>query len=245
MEHIRQATEQDIPYLYEISLRTALSGLDGTDYFHDPYCVGHYYAAPYFFFEPSLCFIAVDEYNRPSGYIVGTSDTVSFTSWMNSHWLPPLQKHYAHITTFKSENEESIIRLITKGPGEGVWEHVGYPAHLHINLLDNLQGKGLGESPDAYLYGSRTKNGRCRHSPWGGWTQHPSFRILRKNGVYQTETTGMGCSLRHQVLVRIGSPLNLQVFKITGKTSNRVGQANCTLLLYTLLLAGLLHAFYN
>ncbi|HKL58416.1 MAG TPA: GNAT family N-acetyltransferase [Sphaerochaeta sp.] len=146
MEHIRQATEQDIPYLYEISLKTTLSGLDGTEYFHDPYCVGHYYAAPYFFFEPSLCFIAVDEYNRPSGYIVGTSDTAAFKSWMNSHWLPPLKKHYANITTYKSENEEDIIRLINKGPGEGVWEHVGYPAHLHINLLDNLQGKGLGKA---------------------------------------------------------------------------------------------------
>lgn len=146
MEHIRLATEQDIPYLYEISLRTALSGLDGTAYYNDPYCVGHYYAAPYFFFDPTLCYIAVDEYNKPSGYIVGTRDTVSFNSWMNSHWLPPLKKHYAHVTAFKSENEEKTVRLINKGPGEGVWEHVGYPAHLHINLLDNLQGKGLGKA---------------------------------------------------------------------------------------------------
>jgi len=146
MEHIRQAREQDLPYLYEISLRTALSGLDGTEYYHDPFCVGQYYAASYFFFEPSLCFIAVDEYNRPSGYITGTSDTVSFNSWMNSHWLPSLREHYEHVTLFKSENEQNMIRLINKGPGEGVWEHVGYPAHLHINLLDSLQGKGLGKA---------------------------------------------------------------------------------------------------
>jgi ribosomal protein S18 acetylase RimI-like enzyme len=146
MEHIRQAREQDLPYLYEISLRTTLSGLDGTEYFHDPYCVGHFYAAPYFFFDPSLCFIAVDQYNRPSGYIVGTSDTVSFNSWMNSHWLPPLKQHYEHVTSFKSDNEKNVIRLINKGPGEGVWEHVGYPAHLQVNLLETLQGKGIGKA---------------------------------------------------------------------------------------------------
>jgi len=146
MEYIRPACEQDLPYFYEISLKTSLSGLDGTDYFNDPYCVGHYYAAPYLFFEPSLCFIALDEYNKPSGYIVGTSDTKNFTSWMNSHWLPPLKEQYERITDFKSEAEASIIKLLCKGPGEGVWEHVGYPAHLHINLLPHLQGKGLGKS---------------------------------------------------------------------------------------------------
>lgn len=146
MEHIRPAKEQDLPYLYEICLRTALSGLDGTDYFHDPFCVGHYYAAPYLFFDPSLCFIAVDEHNKPSGYIVGTSDTASFNKWMNSSWLPPLQTQYEQVDTFKSEYEEEIIRLISKGPGEGVWEHVGYPGHLHINLLESLQGKGLGKA---------------------------------------------------------------------------------------------------
>jgi len=146
MEYIRQTIEQDLPYLYQISLLTAFSGLDGTPYYHDPYCVGHYYATPYFFFEPSLCFTAVDEYNRPSGYIVGTSDTVAFNTWMSSYWLPPLRQHYSHINTFKSENEENVIRLINKGPGEGVWEHVGYPAHLHINLLENLQSKGLGKA---------------------------------------------------------------------------------------------------
>lgn len=146
MERIRQATSQDIPYLYEICLRTALSGLDGTDYFNDPFCVGHYYAAPYLFFEPSLCFVALDEYSRPSGYIVGTSDTASFTRWLNASWLPQLRMHYAHTTNFKSDYEKSIVRLINKGPGEGVWEHVGYPAHLHINLLDTLQGKGLGKA---------------------------------------------------------------------------------------------------
>lgn len=144
--NIRKAVAQDIPYLYSIALKTAFSGLDGTDYFSDPWCVGHYYSAPYFFFEPDVCFIALDEHHVPAGYIVGTSDTEAFKTYMNQSWLPPLQAQYNQIDYFKSEAEESLIKMLRKGPGEGVWEHMGYPSHLHIDLLESMQGKGIGRS---------------------------------------------------------------------------------------------------
>lgn len=127
-------------------MKTAFAGLDGTPYFDDPWCVGHYYAAPYFFFEPELCFIALDETNVPSGYIVGTSNTHAFNAWMQEHWLPILQTQYAGVQKFKSEAEQSVIKTLLKGPGEGVWANLGYPAHLHIDLLMHLQGKGIGKS---------------------------------------------------------------------------------------------------
>lgn len=145
MEHIRQAYSQDLPYLYEISLKTALSGLDGTDFFFDPFCVGHYYAAPYLFFEPDLCFVALNNNQRPSGYIVGTSNTEAFNKWMQEVWLPPLRAQYRNRTQWKCKSEEQIVSMICKGPGEGIWEHVGYPAHMHIDLLPEVQGRGLGK----------------------------------------------------------------------------------------------------
>lgn len=146
MYTIRQAQPQDLPYLYAICLQTAFAGLDGTPYFNDPWCVGHYYAAPYLFFEPELCFVAVDGENRVSGYILGTSDTTAYNTWMSSTWLPVLQKQYNRVTTFKSSAEEEIIRTLLKGPGEGVWQNLGYPAHLHIDILEPLQGKGVGKT---------------------------------------------------------------------------------------------------
>jgi ribosomal protein S18 acetylase RimI-like enzyme len=146
MQNIRAVLPQDIPYLYSVALKTAFAGLDGTPYFNDPWCVGHYYAAPYFFYEPELCFMALDENGSPSGYIVGTSDTASYTSWLQKTWLPPLQEYYNHQQVFKSEAEESIIKTLLKGPGQGMWQNLGYPAHLHIDLLPQLQGKGLGRS---------------------------------------------------------------------------------------------------
>jgi ribosomal protein S18 acetylase RimI-like enzyme len=159
MEHIRKACTQDLPYLYRIALKTALSGLDGTDFFHDPFCVGHYYAAPYLFFEPDLCFVALDEHKIPSGYIVGTSDTEAFSNWMNDTWLVPLRPQYRNRSTFKCESERRIVESILKGPGEGIWEHVGYPAHMHIDLLPSIQGRGLGKGLVNTFFGALGEKG--------------------------------------------------------------------------------------
>ncbi|WP_320129412.1 GNAT family N-acetyltransferase [uncultured Sphaerochaeta sp.] len=145
MEHIRKACHQDLPHIYRISLKTSLAGLDGTDFFNDPFCVGHYYAAPYLFHEPDLCYVALNGHNVPSGYIVGTSNTEEFNQWMNQVWLPTLQEQYKCLTDFKCQSEERIVEQICKGPGEGIWEHVGYSAHLHINLLPEMQGQGIGK----------------------------------------------------------------------------------------------------
>lgn len=144
--NIRQASGSDMPYLYEICLKTGLSGLDATDAYYDPLLLGHYYAAPYLWKDPSLCFIAMDDDGVPSGYIVGTSDTEAYNCWFNEEWLPPLRRQYSQNQTSKTDNENNLLDLIRKGPGAGVWEHVGYPAHLHIDLLPKLQGKGLGKA---------------------------------------------------------------------------------------------------
>lgn len=143
IENIRNAKFQDIPYLYEIALKTGNAGSDATSLFNNPYTVGYYYSTPYIHFEPQLCFVALDSNQEPSGYIVATSDTVLYNSWFNTNWLPPLKTMYK-LATPKTDEEERIIKQIMKGQGQGLWEHSGYPAHLHINLLPKLQGKGLG-----------------------------------------------------------------------------------------------------
>lgn len=145
MQNIRKALAQDIPYIYEIALKTAIAGLDGSDYYSDRFLVGHYWAAPYFFFEPDLCFVAVNEIGCPAGYIVGTSDTRRFNAWLQDVWLPPLQRQYSNQTEYKSDAEHNLIKTVLKGPGEGLWQNLGFPAHLHIDLLEELQGKGLGK----------------------------------------------------------------------------------------------------
>lgn len=141
---IRPATPADIPYMYEICLKTGIAGKDGSEYFQDPYMMGAYWAAPYLWHDMDLCFIAEDSSGRPAGYIVGTRDTTAYNQWFAQKWLPTVQRHYAQLQT-KSEPEKNILALIRKGnPGAGVWENVGYPAHLHIDILPSLQGRGIG-----------------------------------------------------------------------------------------------------
>ncbi|MBK5201681.1 MAG: GNAT family N-acetyltransferase, partial [Spirochaetaceae bacterium] len=111
--------------------------------FNYPLSVGEFYSIPFFYFEPKLCFVALDYNQRPAGYIVGTSNTLLYNSWLNSNWLPPLQPLYKGACA-KSEDEQTVISEIIKGQGQGLWEHSGYSAQLRIDLLESIRGEGLG-----------------------------------------------------------------------------------------------------
>jgi ribosomal protein S18 acetylase RimI-like enzyme len=147
---IRRAVLSDIPYLYEICLKTGENGKDASDLYFDQYLLGHYYAAPYLVFPAGICFVVESE-RRPQGYIIAAPDTAAFSQWMEEQWLPPLRKRYEKpfpVALIRSEKEGHIIELLhnCQFPIEKdarPWL-ADYPAHLHIDLLPNLQGKGMG-----------------------------------------------------------------------------------------------------
>ncbi|MDL2229582.1 GNAT family N-acetyltransferase [Treponema sp. OttesenSCG-928-L16] len=146
--YIRNAVCPDIPYLYSICLSTGSAGEDAAHLFRDPLILGQYYAAPYLFFDPSLCFIA-ESGLIPKGYLLAAEDTRVFRNWFESKWLPDLRRRYPyppppHRTA--SDFEKNIYALIhldiTKGDPEPWIDE--YPAHLHIDILPELQGQGCG-----------------------------------------------------------------------------------------------------
>jgi GNAT superfamily N-acetyltransferase len=147
---IRRAVISDIPYLYEICLKTGNSGKDASALFYDPYVIGQFYAAPYLVFPQSICFVAENEF-RPQGYIVAAPDTIAFTQWMDDVWLPPLRERYPQPfppEIIRSENEKNILSTIHQiqypmYTEDKPWFR-DYPAHLHIDLLPSIQGKGCG-----------------------------------------------------------------------------------------------------
>jgi GNAT superfamily N-acetyltransferase len=149
---IRQAVLSDIPYLYEICLKTGDSGKDAAALFFDPFVIGHYYAAPYLFFPAGICFVAEYQY-RPQGYIIAAPDTVAFRQWMEEQWLPPIRKRCPPPfppAMIRTEKEKQIYELIHNkqfpiDESENPWL-ADYPAHLHIDLLPILQGKGTGRA---------------------------------------------------------------------------------------------------
>jgi len=145
---VRKAELSDLPYFYEICLKTGDEGKDAAGLFSDQYLLGHYYAAPYLVYQRGICFVAEYEY-RPQGYIVAAADTESFNQWMEEQWLPPLRRQYPNpFPLARSEKEKSIVEFIHKrqfpiDDDERPWLK-DYPAHLHIDLLPCIQGKGQG-----------------------------------------------------------------------------------------------------
>lgn len=142
---IRKSCIQDIPYIYRICLKTGASGKDATDYFNDGTMLGSYYAAPYIVHSPEDCFVIVNN-GLVLGYILSTKDTNSFYKWLNDFWLPPIQKNYKTGFLPKTEREKNLLNTIMKGAEEEKSKWIKeYPAHLHIDLLPVLQGKGAGK----------------------------------------------------------------------------------------------------
>jgi GNAT superfamily N-acetyltransferase len=146
--NIRRAVLSDLPYLYEICLKTGDEGKDASALFYDQYLLGQYYAAPYLVYQSGICFVAEFDY-RPQGYIIAVPDTALFEKWMEEEWLPPLRRRYPRpFLPARSEKEKEIIRDIheRKYPVETSEQQLlkDYPAHLHIDLLPVIQGKGQG-----------------------------------------------------------------------------------------------------
>jgi GNAT superfamily N-acetyltransferase len=145
---IRPAHGSDLPYIYDICLKTADAGADASRLFRDPLLIGQYYAAPYFFHDISLCFV-LTEAHIPAGYIVAAADTRAFNEWMNRTWLAPLRLRYPLPYPQERTNSPTELQIISllHQPAEEepnqTWLSA-YPAHLHIDLLSTQQGKGYG-----------------------------------------------------------------------------------------------------
>jgi ribosomal protein S18 acetylase RimI-like enzyme len=148
---IRPSVDSDVPYLYDICLKTGDAGKDASALFRDPHLLGHYYAAPYHFFDPSLCFV-VEEDHTPQGYIVAAGDSAAFYQWLEQGWMPPLRRRYS--APFppgwaRSVYEQRLIDQLRQSAALPVGAYPWlsrYPAHLHINLLPPIQGKGQGKA---------------------------------------------------------------------------------------------------
>ena len=141
--NIRPCKLSDIPYIYDICLKTWGNGHDASNFFADKYMLGQYYAIPYLHYEIDTCFV-VESNSIPHGYILSASSTISFNNWMNKSWLPEIRKFYPSNMKSKSDYEKSIIDVINKDCLNPDFI-IDYPSHLHINLLPSIQRKGFGE----------------------------------------------------------------------------------------------------
>ena len=187
--HIRSYRPDDLDALYRICLQTGDNGQDATSHFHDPKLLGHFFAAPYGLFEPSLAFVAEDS-EGVGGYILGALDTRAFEEQLESKWWPRLRTCYpdpsASLAPEQWTPDQHVAYMIHhrwRIPDELA---ARYPSHLHIDLLPRLQASGCGRQLTDTLttaLRSQGSGGVHLHVPHGnrraaGFYRHVGFTEL-------------------------------------------------------------------
>lgn len=87
---------------------------------------------------PNFCFVAADSEDHPIGYILCASEYNSYCDVFRKIYLPRLKQRtitrwIAACTASKAE-EKQMKKLAERG----------YPAHMHIDILDAYQRRGIG-----------------------------------------------------------------------------------------------------
>lgn len=137
MPHIRRYRETDRADVAEICLKTGDGGADATGMHGSDELLADIFALPYVDLEPETAFV-VDTGERVSGYIVAVADTRAFIDRYRREWLPAFAEKY------RSLKPSDMLDVGLKPERMIIDELDEYPAHLHIDLLPDLQGQGMG-----------------------------------------------------------------------------------------------------
>ncbi|MBL7256694.1 GNAT family N-acetyltransferase [Paractinoplanes lichenicola] len=136
---IRAYRPTDLDAVYDICVRTADAGGDARGQNSSDRLVGDIFAAPYVVLEPETARILDDGHGNAVGYVVGTTDTAAFVKRYRTEWLPVTAGRYGD-----DPRDEMWLGLHHDPERMLVPELAGYPAHLHIDLLPEWQGRGHG-----------------------------------------------------------------------------------------------------
>jgi GNAT superfamily N-acetyltransferase len=152
--------------LVEICWQTGFMGesLEGLGRFEDRRLFALIFVLSFSRFEPSSCFVAVDEKEgapesaRAVGYIVGSADAAAQARYFSRSFAPRiaarlfLYDSWRHPESFRQvmrflrasrKGKADAPRTIAPAPGASV-PSADYPACLHTNILPAYQGRGLG-----------------------------------------------------------------------------------------------------
>lgn len=148
---VRAYRPTDLDALYDICVRTAGdgSGLVGT--LSSDRLVGDIFAAPYVLREPEHTHVLDDGTGAAVGYVLGTADTVGFARWYREEWIPATADRMPVPADPPVTPDDEMLHLHHYPERMLVPELAGYPAHLHIDLLPQWQGKGWGRDLMAAL----------------------------------------------------------------------------------------------
>ena len=140
---IRNVRADDRDAVYDICLRTADAGDDGTHLYADPLLPGHVWAGAYLALETEHGFV-LDDGDRPIGYILGALDSRAHEAELERVWWPALRAQYPLDEADLSPADRVARHLIHHPPRADDAVVGDFPSHLHIDLLPAAQGHGNG-----------------------------------------------------------------------------------------------------
>lgn len=138
---IRAARPTDRDQIARICLLTGRQGGDATGVFGDDAVLADVYAVPYL--EGPGCFGFVwDVDGQVRGYLLGAADTSAYQEWFAAQWWPRV----GHLHPRRTPDDE-WLHGSAADPQRMMRPCVeAYPAHLHIDLLPDQQGRGVGRA---------------------------------------------------------------------------------------------------
>ena len=139
---IRKYRPQDRADCFDVCIKTGRAGQDATGIYSDDDLIPEIFCGPYVDLEPDLAFV-VDDGERVIGYAFGTADTRAFVERYRAAVLPGFVKRFGDLEG-KSADEREMTEL-GLNPDRMIAPHLDeYPAHLHIDLLPQARGQGVG-----------------------------------------------------------------------------------------------------
>ena len=139
---MRRAHARDLPGVYRVCLLTGAAGGDATADHADPDLLGHVWVGPYVVYPSAVALVVHDE-DGVAGYAVGVPDTARFEDWLAEEWLPPLRFDHP-AGSGSTEADRALVDRLHAWPRTDTALLHHFPAHLHVDLLPRLQGRGWG-----------------------------------------------------------------------------------------------------
>ena len=148
MVTLRLFRPDDLSAIYAISLATGDAGKDAARLYDDPRVIGNIYAAPYALLRPDLMLVAADDIGV-AGYVTGALDTRAWEALLERDWWPWLRRQYADPGSASpggwTADQQRAFTIHHPRPTPAALVEA-YPAHLHMNLLERVQRRGIGSS---------------------------------------------------------------------------------------------------
>ncbi|MFW9992421.1 MAG: GNAT family N-acetyltransferase [Candidatus Odinarchaeota archaeon] len=147
---IRNCSNKDREDIRKICYKTGYMGEDltGKELFNDQKLFGYLFCLYYLMYELQHCFVAENtEIGRVVGYVIGTDDSEKQYSQFRKKMIPRIVLRVLMVSWWKYPESFRMIRHLQKleeGSTETISIEKDYPAHLHINVLSDYQGIGVG-----------------------------------------------------------------------------------------------------